>query len=57
MMKEVLHGMETGLIAQIGLIAFMVAFTLIILRVLMLKPSERTRSKNLPLNDPPAWTE
>jgi len=53
MMKEVLHGLETGLFAQIGLISFMVAFILILMRVLMLKPAERDHAKRLPLNDPP----
>ena len=52
-MKEVLHGLETGLFAQIGLISFMVAFILILMRVLMLKPAERDHAKRLPLNDPP----
>lgn len=51
MMKEVVRAMDTGLLALVGLVAFLVAFTLILVRVAVMKKSEREAAKNLPLHD------
>ncbi len=51
MMKEVVRAMDTGLLALVGLIAFLVAFTLILARVALMKKSARDEAKNLPLHD------
>jgi len=52
MMKEVIRALETGALAEIGLIAFVVAFVLILVRVALMPRSEREDAKNLPLDDP-----
>lgn len=51
MMKEAVRALETGHLAEIGLLAFVVAFVLILLRVFLLPRSEREEAKNLPLQD------
>jgi len=51
MMKEAVRALETGALAEIGLIAFVVAFTLIMIRVLTMKKRERDEAKNIPLHD------
>lgn len=52
MFKDVLRTLETGALAEIGLVAFLVAFLLIVARVLLMKRSERDAAKHLPLEDP-----
>ncbi|WP_456429722.1 cbb3-type cytochrome c oxidase subunit 3 [Rhodocaloribacter sp.] len=52
MMKELAQSMETGILAEVGLIAFMFAFALILIRVMTMKKHERDDAKNMPLNDP-----
>ncbi len=51
MFKEVVRGLETGDLAIIGLLAFVVAFLLVTLRVVLMKKSEREHHKNMPLHD------
>ena len=51
MMKEVIRAMETGMLAEIGLVAFFVAFVLIVVRVVLMKRSTRDLAKQLPLQD------
>ena len=51
MMKETLRGIDPGILPIIGLIAFIVAFVLIIIRVMTMKKAEREEAKNLPLDD------
>lgn len=51
MMKEVIRALESDLMPLIGLIAFFLAFTLIVIRAMTMKKAERTEAKNLPLND------
>jgi cbb3-type cytochrome oxidase subunit 3 len=51
MMKEVLRALETGILAQIGLIAFLVAFVLILIYVFTLPRRKREHSKQIPLDD------
>lgn len=51
MMKEAVRALETGHLAEIGLIAFVVAFVLILLRAFLLPKAERDQAKQLPLED------
>lgn len=51
MMKEVIRSLETGMLSEIGLIAFFVAFLLILARVALMSRDERTKAKNLPLDE------
>lgn len=51
MMKEVVRAMDTGILAVIGLVAFLVAFGLILVRVAVMKKSTRDEAKHLPLSD------
>ena len=53
MMKEVVRAMDTGLLAQMGLIAFFVAFVLMVIYALTLSKRKREHDKNLPLDDAP----
>ena len=55
MMKETLRALDPGLLPEIGLLAFMLAFVLILVRVLLLKQGERRTLKHLPLDDAPAF--
>ena len=52
MMKEVIRAMETGVLAEIGLLAFVLAFVLILIRVAQYTRSERQHAKELPLHEP-----
>ena len=54
MMKEVLRSMETGLLAEIGLLAYLTAFVLIVIWAMTMKRASRQHAKNIPLNDE-AW--
>ncbi len=51
MMKEVLRDLQTGPLAVIGLIAFLVAFTLIVIYVIRLPRGAREEAKQIPLED------
>lgn len=51
MMKEVARALETGMLAQIGLLAFLVAFVLILIWAFTMKKADRTYAKTLPLQD------
>lgn len=51
MMKEVVRGIESGALGTIGLIAFVLAFVLIVVYVIRMRKSDRTAAKNLPLED------
>lgn len=52
MMKDVIRALETGVLAEIGLIAFVLAFVLILVRVALMPRRERENAKRLPLDDP-----
>ncbi len=52
MMKEVLSRLETGALAEIGLLAFLFAFVLIVVRVMLMNRTDRQQAKRLPLDDP-----
>jgi cbb3-type cytochrome oxidase subunit 3 len=51
MFKEVARAIESGALAEIGLVAFFVAFVLILVRVFTMKKKEREEAKRLPLDD------
>ena len=46
MMKEAIRALETGPLAEIGVVAFAIAFVLVVL-----SKNERDRAKHLPLDD------
>ena len=52
MMKEVARAMESGILPEIGLLAFIFAFTLVIIWALMMKKDQRETAKHIPLDDP-----
>lgn len=56
MMKEAIRALETGALAEIGLLAFLLAFVLVLLYALLMKKSDRNAAKQLPLNDFPELT-
>ncbi|MEX0747603.1 MAG: hypothetical protein WD275_06350 [Rhodothermales bacterium] len=51
MMKEVVRGLDPGILPQIGLIAFVVAFVLVVIYAATMSRSKRTAMKHLPLED------
>ena len=53
MMKEVVRALETGALAQIGLIAFVIAFIGVVLYAFTLSRRKREEIKQLPLDDLP----
>jgi len=55
MWKDVVQSMETGLLAYVGLFAFLLAFTLILVRVFLMKKRDRMNAKNIPLNEGPEF--
>ncbi len=55
MMKEAVRALETGAFAEVGLIAFVVAFVLMVLYALTLSREKRDAAKHLPLDDAPEF--
>lgn len=53
MLKETVRALETGAFAEFGLIAFLVAFVLIVLYALTLSKPDREHAKHIPLDDDP----
>ena len=51
MIKDALRALETGPLAEIGLIAFFVAFVLIMIRVMTMSKAKREHAKQIPLED------
>ncbi|MEM1094940.1 MAG: cbb3-type cytochrome c oxidase subunit 3 [Bacteroidota bacterium] len=51
MHKALLRSLETGALAEIGIVAFVVAFLLMVAWAFRLKPNERHHAKHQPLND------
>ena len=51
MMKEVIRAMETGLLPQIGLLAFFFAFVMILVWVFKMTKDESDAAGKLPLFD------
>ncbi|MBO6576384.1 MAG: cbb3-type cytochrome c oxidase subunit 3 [Rhodothermales bacterium] len=52
MVRELLGAIETGALAQVGLLAFVVAFVAIVIYAFSLSGADRERAKNQPLSDP-----
>lgn len=52
MMKEVVRTIESGMLAEVGLVAFFVAFLLIVAWAFLMKQEDRDAAKNMPLQDP-----
>ena len=53
MMKDVVRALETGGLAEIGLIAFVVAFVLMVAYALTLSKDRREEAKLLPFDEAP----
>ena len=53
MMKEAARAIESGILAEVGLVAFFVAFLLIVVYAFTLSKRRREYDKNLPLDDAP----
>jgi cbb3-type cytochrome oxidase subunit 3 len=51
MIRTILGAIETGFMAQVGLLAFVLAFIAILIYAFTLRKSERIDAKNLPLSD------
>ena len=51
MMKEVVRALDPGILPQIGLIAFVVAFVLVVIYAVTMGRSQRAAMKHLPLED------
>ena len=51
MIKEILQSIDTGILGEIGLIAFVTAFVLVLLRVALMRRDERSAAKNLPFDE------
>jgi len=51
MFKDVIRAVDPGFLPQIGLIAFIVAFVLIVLYTFTRSKSQRDSYKNMPLDD------
>jgi cbb3-type cytochrome oxidase subunit 3 len=51
MAREVVRALETGPLAEIGIIAFLLAFILIVIYAFLLPKRKRDDAKNLPLDD------
>lgn len=52
MWKDVVRSIEAGMLPIVGLIAFIVTFVLILIRVFTLSKKEREHAKNIPLDEP-----
>ena len=52
-MKEAIHALETGALAEFGLLAFVVAFVIVVAYALTLSKRTRDELKHLPLQDLP----
>ncbi len=53
MMKDAVRALETGAFAEIGVLAFFVAFLLIVVYALTLSKRSRDAAKQIPLDDLP----
>lgn len=53
MMNETVRALETGAFAEIGLLAFVVAFVLMLAYAFTLSKEKRDAAKHLPLDDAP----
>ena len=51
MMKDVVRSIDPGLLPEIGLIAFLLAFLLVLIRVFTMPKRDRETAKQMPLHD------
>jgi hypothetical protein len=51
MMKEAIRALETGALGEVGLIAFVLAFVLVLAYAFTLSEASRERLERLPLED------
>ncbi len=51
MLKEVIRSIDSGVLPIIGLIAFLVAFTAIVIWAMTMKKEDRDAAKHQPLQD------
>jgi cbb3-type cytochrome oxidase subunit 3 len=51
MMKDVIRALETGALAEVALIAFFLAFTLVLIYTFTLPRRARDEAKQLPFHD------
>ena len=51
MIRDLLSSIDTGVLALVGLFAFIIAFTAILVYVFTLRRSERDAAKRLPLDE------
>ncbi len=51
MMKDVVRALQTGSLAEVALIAFVVAFVLVVVYTFTLSKKRRDRAKNLPFDE------
>lgn len=49
--KDALRALETGVLAEIGLIAFFIAFLLVVAYAFLMTKKQRDDAKQLPLED------
>ena len=52
MWKDVFRAVESGMLAEIGLLAFIVTFVVILIRVFTISKKERDHAKQLPIDEP-----
>ncbi len=55
MWKDAVRALQTGAAAEVAVVAFVVAFVLVVVYALTLSKSSRERLKNQPLNDAPEF--
>jgi len=51
MIRDLLATIDTGVLAQVGLFAFMIAFATILVYTFTLRKEDREAAKHLPLDD------
>lgn len=51
MIRDLLGTIDTGILAQVGLVAFMVAFGAVLAYTFTLRKEDRDAAKQLPLHD------
>lgn len=51
MMKEVVRALQTGALAEVALVAFAVAFLMVVIYTFTLSKKHRDHAKSLPLDD------
>jgi len=51
MIRDLLGSIDTGILAQVGLVAFMVAFGAVLVYAFTLRREDRDAAKQLPLHD------